>query len=106
MKLSDREIEMISNIPKNRRDRKLGAWLGLATALAAFVAVQYFDFHHESLGPVFAILLGFSTGEVARAHFRVRPEDKLIDLLQRYVNSDPEAVRQFSFKSESSERAV
>lgn len=25
MKLSDREIEVISNIPKYRRDRKLGA---------------------------------------------------------------------------------
>ena len=103
MKLSDREIETISNIPKSRRDRKLGAWFGIAMALAIIVAVQYFDFDHGSVAPLIGALLGFSAAEVTGAYFRVRPEDRLIDLLQRYVNSDPEALRQISLKRESSE---
>ena len=106
MKLSDREIEMISNVPKHRRSRKLNACLGLATALCVVIAVEYFEFYRGSLGPIAAIFLGFAVGEVARAYFRVRPEDKLIDLLLRYVNSDPEALRQFSFKAATSERAA
>jgi len=96
MRLTDREVEIIKSIPKRRRDRKLGSWLGLAVAVAAFGLYQSFGSQYEALGPVIGVLLGFSAAEVVRAHFRVTPEDKLIDLLQRYVSRDPEAVRQFS----------
>ena len=98
MRLTEREIELITTIPKRRRDHKLGAWLGLAIAAAAFGAAQHFGAQYDSLGPVLGVLLGISAGEVARAHFRVTPEDKLIELLQRYISRDPEAVRQFSLR--------
>lgn len=106
MKLTEREIELITTIPKRRRDRKLGAWLGLAVAVAAFSALPYLGPQYDSLGPIIGILLGFATGEVARVHFRVTPEDKLIELLQRYISRDPEAVRQFSMQDGSSQNAV
>ena len=96
MRLTEREIKLIAEIPKRRRERKIGAWLGLAIAVAAFIAFQQFGARYESLVYVVGIALGFAVGEVARAHFRVTHEDKLIDVLQRYINRDPEAVRQFS----------
>ena len=98
MRLTEREIELITTIPKRRRDRKRGAWLGLAIAVAAFIAVQYLGPQYASAAPIMGILLGFSAGEVARVHFRVTPEDKLVELLQRYISRDPEAVRQFSMQ--------
>ena len=97
---------MVSKILKNRRDRKLSAWLGLAAALAAFIGALYFDLDFDSLGPVIGVFLGISGAELTSVYFRVRPEDKLLDLLQRYINNDPEAVRQFSFKAVSGENAA
>lgn len=106
MRLTDREVEMIRRIPKRRRDRKLGAWLGLAAAVAVFGLFQAFGSQYELLGPLIGVLLGFSTAEVARAHFRVEPEDKLIELLQKYVSRDPEAVRQVSMRVGSGGKAA
>ena len=102
MNLSNREIEMISDISKARRHRRIGAWLGLATALIVFVGTQYFDFGRESLGPIVGIFLGLAVAELSSAYFGIRSEDKLVDLLQRYINSDPEAIEQLSTKSTSS----
>jgi hypothetical protein len=98
VRLTEREIEFINGIPKRRRDRKLGAWFGLASAVAGFAALQYVGSQYDSLGPVLGIFLGFSAAEVARVHFRVTPEDKLIELLQRYISRDPEAVQQFAMQ--------
>lgn len=96
MKLSNREIEMISDISKARRHRRIGALLGFATALILFVGVQYFDSASESLVAIIAILLGFSAAELPSVYLKVRTEDKLIDLLRRYIDSDPEAIKQLS----------
>lgn len=105
MRLTEREVKLITGIPKRRRDRKLGAWLGLAFPVTAFGAFQHFGSPYEPLGPVLGIVLGFSAGEVARVYFRVAPEDKLIDLLQRYISRDPEAVRQLAMQVEPGESA-
>lgn len=106
MRLTEREIELITTIPKRRRDRKLGAWLGLAIAVAAFSAVPYLGPQYDSLFPIIGLVLGFFAGEVARVHFRVTPEDKLIGLLQRYISRDPEAVRLFSMHEGSGQNAA
>ena len=96
MRLTEREVKLIAEIPKRRRERKIEAWLGLAFAIAAFIVFQHLDPRYDSLVYVVGIALGFTAGEVARVYFRVTPEDKLIAVLQRYINRDPEAVRQFS----------
>ncbi|WP_323847448.1 hypothetical protein [Microbulbifer magnicolonia] len=92
MKLSDREIEIISRIPKNRRNRTLGLWFVAAAMLFAMVVAFYIEY---DLTIVVTMLGGFLAGQAA-AHSSSRSEDKLIDLLQRYVSSDPEAIQQFA----------
>jgi hypothetical protein len=106
MKLSSREVEMISNIPKARRDRKLSAWSGLIIALVALIGVHILDYWVSTLGLFIAVLVGFSIGKLAAEYFRVRPDDKLIDLLLRYVNDDPEAVAQLSGQADAMENAA
>ena len=100
MKLSDREIEIISGMPKNRRLRRLGVWFAAASVLIALVVNFYIDY---DLGPVITMLSGFMVGQAA-AHHSARSEDKLIELVQRYVNSDPEAIRQFAMRTDTGEK--
>jgi hypothetical protein len=102
MKLTDREIELISNIPRNRRNRRLGLWLTMASILIMVVVGSYIDYDGTA---VFMFLGGFLGGQAA-AYFSTRSEDKLIDLVQRYVNSDPEAIRQVAARARASEGAA
>lgn len=102
MKLSDREIEIISNIPKNRRNRRLGLWLTIASLFMGLVVSPYVDY---DLTTASIMLGGFLAGQAA-AYSSTRYEDKLIDLVQRYVNSDPEAIRQFAARARTGENAA
>ena len=42
------------------------------------------------------MLLGAATVNLLNAYSTIRVDDKLNDVLQRYVNSDPDAVRQLA----------
>ncbi len=99
MKLSNRELDLVSKAPRNRQMRKRAAWTSLAVSLASLVAVHYFDFRVDTLGLFMAVAVGVSISEVFAAYFRIREQDKLTDLLLRYVNSDPHAVEQLSLNS-------
>ena len=96
VKLSKREIELITHIEKSRRIRKTGA-------LLAFLGLPFIWYGLPLIGtdPIVvtqttAVLLGFLVTNLIFSFSNVRPDDKLIDVLQRYVNSDAEAIRQLS----------
>lgn len=95
MKLTNREVEIVSSYSKVKNHRKFGAWLGLAAVVAFWIGQNYYE-RLDSLGPAIAVFLGISAAELASLYFRVRPEDKMVDLLQRYINSDAEALAQLS----------
>lgn len=97
MKLTGREMKIVSAYSATRKRRKIGAWIGLATIAAFWIAMVYID-RLESVGTVLGISLGILIAELASLYFGVRPEDKMIDLLQRYINQDAEALEQFSLK--------
>ena len=105
MKLTNREIEIVSSFSKVQNRRKIGAWVGLATVIAFWIGQYYFD-RLDSLSPVIAVFLGASVAELASLHFRVRPEDKMVDLLQRYINNDAEALAQISSTRDRGEIAA
>jgi len=105
LKLTDREVEIISSYSTIKKRRKIGAWLGLATAVAFWIGQYYFD-RLDALGPVIAVFLGISAAELASLYFGVRPEDKMVDLLQRYINSDAEAIAQFSSRHDPDDVAA
>ena len=96
MRLSSREVELIKDVPKTRRNRKLSAWSGLITSLVIMIGVYFFDYQVGNFGLLIAMIVGFSVGNLAAEYFRVRPDDKLVDLLLRYVNEDPTAIEQLS----------
>lgn len=96
MKLTRREIELISNIEHSRLRRRRFAWIGLVSALVVLTAASYFDWSSSELYMVIGLLLGSAAWSVDRAYSAVRIDDKLNDLLLRYVRSDPEALRQLS----------
>ena len=102
MKLSDREVELISNIPRYRRMRSVNFWAAPAGILIAIVVRSYTSY---DMTMAIAMLGGLSVGN-ATAYPSTRSTDKLIDLAGRYVNSDPEAIRQFAAKTHSGGNAV
>jgi hypothetical protein len=102
VKLSDREIEIISSIPKNRRYRRLGLWFPAAAILLAVVVGFYIDY---DLTTAVTMLGGFLAGQAA-AYSSTRSDEKLIDVVQRYVNGDPEAIRQIAARARTGENAA
>lgn len=97
MKLTGREMAIVSAYSATQRRRRTGAWIGLAALAAFWIAMAYID-RLGSVGTVLGISLGLIIAELASLYFGTRPEDKLIDLLQRYINQDAEALEQFSSK--------
>ena len=97
MKLTGREMNIVSAYSATRKRRKIGAWIGLATVAAFWIAMAYVD-RLDSVGTVLGMSLGLLIAELASLYFGTRPEDKMVDLLQRYVNQDAEALEQFSLK--------
>lgn len=106
MKLSRREIELIADIPRSRRRRKAGVWLGFVTALLVFLALPSAGIHWESMSAFIGLMLGVSASQLIGTNFGARPEDRLADVLLRYVNDDPEAIEQLAARPGAREPAV
>ena len=96
VKLSKKEMEVITDIEKSRRQRKLGAWIGLLLIPNAW----------KMDVPMSGIISAVVIVHLIHVYIGIRPDDKLIDLLQRYINSDVEAVRQLSDKPKAGESAT
>ena len=97
MKLSTRELKILSEIEPRRVRRRRDAWIYL---IAAFLLVGITNNVEmfSSLGDESILYVGIAVAAMYLAHtyFAVRPEDKMLDLLQRYVNQDPEALAQLA----------
>lgn len=103
MKLTTREIDLISDIGKTRRKRRRGAWLSLLVILAILVAALYFEWDLDGAIAVLAVFAGIAITELTSEYFGTRTETRLQDLLLRYVNNDPEAIQLMSARSQSQE---
>ena len=101
MKLSSREIEFLAGIDKRRKHRKIGAWIGLVLLLALLAIEIRFSPYGDGLPTVLAVFLGVAVSTLAHEYFGVSAENRLLDLLQRYVNSDPEAIRQIAGRTDA-----
>lgn len=80
----------------------MSLWLTMASMFVALVVSVYVDY---DLTNVIAVLGGFFAGQAA-AYSSARSDDKLIDLVQRYVNADPEAIRQFAGRARPGSEAA
>ena len=106
VKLSKREIELIADIEKSRRQRKTGALVFLFFIPIWWYGMPLIGIESDTVSQITALLLGFGVAYLVNVYFGIRPDDKMIDLLQRYVNGDAEAIRQLSEKSEASGTAA
>ena len=95
MLLSNREIEVISSLAKGRRYRVLSLWILAAAILLAVAASFYIDYDLT----VAIVMLGGFLGGQAAAYSSYRSDELLIEIVQRYVNDDPEALRQIAARS-------
>jgi hypothetical protein len=104
MKLSARELKFYSEVETRFVRRKRDAWLSLAGVILLIVLTENFALF-SGLGDVwiFSLVIPVAVGYLAHVYFAVRPEDKLVELLQRYVNQDPEAVAQIANSTERNE---
>lgn len=102
MKLTAKEVELLSNLSTRRRHRKWDAWLSFLSAIGLMVATYgYGMFPSLAEWPFLGMATGLTFAYLIHVYFAVRPEDKLISLLQRYVNRDAEAVAQLAGVAES-----
>jgi hypothetical protein len=97
MKLSARELKFLSEVETRHLRRKRDAWLYLIAVFLLIVLtnnVEVFAALDDTsiLGAGIAVAVIY----LVKLYFAVRPEDKLVELLQRYVNQDPEAVAQLA----------
>ena len=100
MKLSEREIALIADIEKSRKQHKTGALVFLLFVPIWWYGMPLIGMEQDTVALITALLLGFGVAYLANVYFGIRPDDKLIDLLQRYINDDAEAIQQLSGKSE------
>ena len=105
MKLTSREIEYLAGIDKRRKRRRIGAWIGLVLLLVLLAIEVRFGLYGGGLATVLAVFIGVVVSTLAHEYFGVSAENKLLDLLQRYVNSDPEAVRQIAGRTDADRRS-
>jgi hypothetical protein len=107
MKLTTIELKLIAGISKNRKRRK---WDALATFLVSIIlATATFGFGMFpalSNSMFLGVAVGASIMWLIHVYFGVRSEDKFVDLLQRYINRDPEAVAQIAAASEAEQVAA
>ena len=97
MKLSAKVLKFISEIETRRVRRRRDAWTYLVVAFLLVVLSNNVEVF-SSLANESLLFIGIAVAAMYLAHtyFAVRPDDKLVDLLQRYVNQDPEAVAQLA----------
>ena len=97
MKLSSKEVELISKWPARLKRRKRDAWSYFVSVTALMVATHgYGMFPYFAEGPVLAVAMTATIFYLANVYFAVRPEDKLVELLRRYIDRDPEAIEQIA----------
>lgn len=107
MKLNAKEVKLISDLSTRRKRRKWDAWLSFLSATGLLVATYgYGMFPSLMEWPILGIATGATLSYLVHVYFGVRPEDKLIDLLRRYLDRDPEAIAQIAGVLEPDEAAA
>ena len=96
MKLSKKEIELITHIEKSRRQRKIAALLGFLVLPIVWYGMPLIGAEPDAVTQTTGFILGFLVSYLIVSFSNAQPDDKLIDLLQRYINRDAEAIRQLS----------
>lgn len=96
VRLSARETEMLSQIDSYQKNRRRTAWINLGMVFAFWAVLTYLDRMTDQLVGMFTILTIITLSTVMRVQFQWSSEDKLLDLLRRYVNRDAEAIKQMS----------
>ena len=102
MKLTTNEMKLLLNLSKRRRRRKWDAWSWFLSTIGLMIATYGYGFFPSlTEWPILGMAAGLTLANLVHVYFAVRPEDKLVELLQRYVNRDPEAVKQLAGVIES-----
>jgi len=95
MKLTANEVKLLTALSKRHKRRKWDGWFSFLATVALIVATYGYGMFPSLIEwPFLGIAAGGAATYLMHVYLAVRPEDKLIELLQRYVNRDPEAVAQ------------
>ncbi len=102
MKLSRTEINLLLDIQAAQKRRRRDAWTSFFLVIGVLIGTYQFElFPALQQSELLGAAIGATTAYLIHVHFAIRPEDKLINLLQRYVNRDPEAVTQLAQTKET-----
>lgn len=106
MKLSAKEIDLLSDLKKVRRQRRFFAWIVASVTLVALIALYSMETNLDALIPALSAFFGMAVFLLADDLLGVRTEDPVEDLLLKYVNNDPEALQRISDRAKSREMST
>ena len=96
MRLSEGELEILSQLDSYQKKRRKTAWSTFGVVLISWAVLAYLGRMTDQLFGMITVLFIVTLSNALRAQFQLSPEDKLLDLLRRYVNRDAEAIAQMS----------
>ena len=91
MKLSNREIDLVEGIGQLRRQKMKGL-IGIVVVLAVYWVLRYVGVLSSVEIPIDTFLIFYVALQIGNTYSRFQPEDRYVELLRRYVNSDSEAI--------------
>ncbi len=91
MKLSRREIDLVANISQLHK-RKIKGLVGILIVLAIYWALRYAGVLHVIDIPFDSLMLLVVAYYIGSTFSRIRPEDRYLELLRKYVDNDADAM--------------
>ena len=95
MKLSKRELDLLANIGRNQKQKVKGL-IGAVIALASYFVLRYLGVLDGIDIPFDSLMFVYIAFHIGYTFSGIRPEDRYVELLRRYVNNDAEAVSALS----------
>lgn len=91
MKLTNRELDLVKSIDHLQR-QKIRGLVGLVIVLVVYWILRYVGVLRELDVPFDSLLMFYLAFHVVGAFSNIHREDRIVELLRRYVNDDSEAI--------------
>jgi len=103
MKLTNRELALIAKIGHRRNERRIGIWVFLGT-LVVYLGLRVFGVVSNVEVSLDWLIIAYAVNYplIAYSGYFRTTEEGAVDLLQRYIHTDAEAITQMADETRKS----
>jgi len=91
VKLSSRELKLVEGMGRLHQQKMKGL-VGIVIVLAVYWVLRYVGVLSSVEIPIDTLLIVYAAIQIGNSYSVFQPEDRYVELLRRYVNSDSEAI--------------